>query len=97
MPGIKISSVLVRIVILASILSGTSMLYAQVAGAQFDTHPMHWARFWARGLFDRNLLYCPIWNIGNLTDSGLSPYIRLRWPGHNGLTYGKRFHFYLAY
>ncbi len=69
---------------------------AQLAGTTFDTHPMHWARFWARGFFDKNLIYTPFWNIGNVTDSGLSPSKGLMWPGSQGLNYGGNFNFYLA-
>ena len=67
-----------------------------LAGTQFDTHPMHWARFWARGLFDRNLIYCPIWNIGNLTDAALSPGHGVRWPGSQGNTFVGKANFYIA-
>lgn len=69
---------------------------AQVAGAQFDSHPMHWARYWARGVFDRNLVYCPIWNIGNMTDAGNTPSEQLRWPGSEGLSYTGAAHFFIG-
>ncbi|NOX66386.1 MAG: hypothetical protein GXO85_11515, partial [Chlorobi bacterium] len=71
-------------------------IHAQVAGAQFDTQPMHWARYWARAVFDRNLVYTPIWNIGNLTDSGVTPSRPLRWPGSEGLSYAGRAHFFIG-
>ena len=63
---------------------------------QYDTHPMHWARFWARGIFDRNLIYSPVWNIGNITDSHVEPNQTMRWPGSEGLSYGNYFNFYVG-
>jgi len=67
-----------------------------LAGTQFDTHPMHWARFWARGLFDRNLIYCPVWNVGNVTDAALTPGHGMRWPGSQGNTFVGKANFYIA-
>ena len=93
---IKTKNVTRILLILVFILMSGKTSFAQLAGAQFDTHPMHWARFWARGLFDRNLIYCPIWNVGNLTDSGLSPSQGLIWPGSQGLGYGSNFIFYIG-
>ncbi|MEN8193113.1 MAG: hypothetical protein ABFS12_09880 [Bacteroidota bacterium] len=61
---------------------------AQVAGAQFDSHPMHWARYWARAVFDRNLIYSTIWNIGNING--------VRWPGTEGLGYLGSAHFFVG-
>ena len=88
---------LIRVLLaIAMLASGLSSAYAQLAGVQFDTHPMHWARYWARGLFDRNLIYCPIWNIGNLTDAGLSPGQGMRWPGNQGLTTVGKAVFYIG-
>ena len=66
----------------------------QPGGTQFDSHPMHWGRFWARGLFDRNLIWCPIWNIGNLSDSNVSPNQQMMWPGSNGRGYVGYANFY---
>jgi len=63
---------------------------------RYDLSPMHWVRFRARGVFDRNLVYCPVWNIGNFADSDLSPGERLRWPGSEGLNYGEYFCFYVG-
>lgn len=76
----------------------SQMLYAQEAqrDERYDLHPMHWTRFRARGLFDRNLIYCPVWNIGNFADSDLSPNHRLKWPGSEGLDYGEYFCFYIG-
>ncbi len=62
----------------------------------FDTHPMHWARFWARAVLDRNLIYLPLWNIGNLADSRLSPSHQMKWPGSQGLSYGGQFNFFIG-
>ncbi len=81
------------------ILSLVNFAYAdedQPGGTQFDTHPMHWGRFWARGLFNRNLVWCPTWNIGNLSDSNVSPNQQLRWPGSNGRNYVGYAIFYAA-
>ena len=77
----KIVKLVFWLVLLIVLVSGSEISFAQLAGTQFDTHPMHWARFWARGLFDRNLIYCPIWNLGNLADSGLSPSTPMKWCG----------------
>lgn len=80
------------------LLTAVDVAIAQqpLSGVQFDTHPMHWARFWARGLFDRNLLYCPIWNIGNVTDAALDPGHGMRWPGSQGNTFVGKANFYIA-
>jgi len=71
---------------------------AQVSGAQFDSHPMHWARYWARGLFDRNLIWAPVWNIGNIADSGVDPGRPIYWPGssNEGLSYVGNVNFFVA-
>ncbi|VAX19776.1 hypothetical protein MNBD_IGNAVI01-2084 [hydrothermal vent metagenome] len=69
---------------------------AQVSGAQFDTQPMHWARYWARAVFDRNLVYTPLWNIGNITDAGVTPHRPLRWPGSEGLSYAGSANFFIG-
>lgn len=63
---------------------------------RYDLSPMHWVRFRARGVFDRSLVYSPVWNIGNTADSDLSPGHRLRWPGSEGLNYGEYFCFYVG-
>ncbi|TFG98322.1 MAG: hypothetical protein E4H13_09985, partial [Calditrichales bacterium] len=68
----------------------------QPGGTQFDTHPMHWGRFWARAVFDRNLIWCPIWNIGNLSDSNISPNQPMMWPGSNGRGYVNYANFYMG-
>ena len=70
--------------------------FSQVTGASFDSHPMHWARFWARAKLDRNLVTIPLWNIGNLADSRLSPSQGLSWPGSQGLGYGGQFNFFIG-
>ncbi len=82
--------------ICALIILSASSLFAQAAGSQFDLHPMHWARFWARGLFDRNLIYCPVWNIGNVTDSGVDPGDDMQWPGSEGLSFVDAAVFYIG-
>lgn len=88
---------IIFLVLLAMLLFGiTSSSIAQLAGAQFDQHAMHWARFWARGLFDRNLIYCPTWNIGNVTDAGLSPNEGMAWPGNQGNSFVGKANFYIA-
>ncbi len=53
----------------------------------YDTHPMHWGRFWARAIIDRNLIWSPIWNCGKISDCGLSPEESMNWPGSNGRPY----------
>ncbi|MCB9218257.1 MAG: hypothetical protein H6610_02210 [Ignavibacteriales bacterium] len=65
----------------------TNNTSAQVAGSSNDSHPMHWARYWARGLFDRNLIYTTVWNVGNITDGGMTGGVGMRWPGSEGLNY----------
>ncbi|MFZ1289405.1 MAG: hypothetical protein WAR79_04915 [Melioribacteraceae bacterium] len=70
--------------------------YAQVAGSTNDSHPMHWARYWARGLFDRNLIYTSVWNVGNITDAGMSGGVGMRWPGSEGLNYVSGANFLVA-
>ena len=77
-------------IILGVILTtiSTNVLKAQVAGATNDSHPMHWARYWARGVFDRNLIYTTIWNIGNING--------MKWPGSEGLNYLSKGHFLIA-
>ncbi len=95
---IILKRIILILIIFSSIVS-TNNLFAQadvVGGAQFDTHPMHWARFWARGLFDRNLVWCPVWNIGNVTDSHVEPSRSLTWPGSQGLTYVGYANFYIG-
>ena len=93
----KANSMLMLFILMVSIsLSFNETSKAQVAGAQFDSHPMHWARYWARGVFDRNLVYCPIWNIGNMTDAGNTPSQPLRWPGSEGLSYTGAAHFFIG-
>ena len=78
------------------VTANVALAQQPLAGVQFDTHPMHWARFWARGLFDRNLIYCPIWNVGNVTDASLSPSEGMRWPGSQGNTYVGKANFYIG-
>ena len=63
---------------------------------RYNLSPMHWVRFRARGVFDRSLIYSPVWNIGNFADSDLSPGEKLRWPGSEGLNYGDYFCFYIG-
>ncbi len=63
---------------------------------RYDLSPMHWVRFRARGVFNRNLVYSPVWNIGNFADSDLDPGEKLRWPGSEGLAYGSYFCFYVG-
>ncbi len=70
--------------------------YGQLPGSEFDSHPMHWARFWARAKFNRNLIDIPIWNIGNLGDARLQPGDQLHWPGDQGLAYGGQFNFFVG-
>ncbi|MCP5061240.1 MAG: hypothetical protein GY936_02095 [Ignavibacteriae bacterium] len=69
---------------------------AQAQGFQFDTHEMHWEKYWARALFDRNLVNIPIWNIATLGDHTRAPGKQLTWPGSNGLSYGGNFDFFMA-
>ena len=69
---------------------------SRVGSSAYDTHPMHWGRFWARGLFDRNLIWCPVWNIGNVSDSRVQPDQKMRWPGSNGRDYVGYANFYTA-
>ncbi len=87
--------ILLLLVILTTYSTET---FAQVSGAQFDTHPMHWARYWARGLFDRNLVWAPMWNIGNVADSGVDPGQPVYWPGSSaeGLSYVGNINFFVA-
>lgn len=73
---IIISTLVIAITIFASFQSNT---FAQVAGVQFDSHPMHWARYWARAVFDRNLIYAEGWNLGTIDGT--------EWPGSEGLNY----------
>ncbi|MBT3180244.1 MAG: hypothetical protein HN674_02500 [Candidatus Marinimicrobia bacterium] len=82
--------------ILCLILINQSILPQGLDDTQYDTHPMHWARFWARGVFNRNLIYSPVWNIGNITDSNISPGVPMKWPGSEGLSYGSYFNFYIG-
>ncbi|MBN1352027.1 hypothetical protein JXJ21_21675 [candidate division KSB1 bacterium] len=95
---IKKSNGILIIILISLLLMVVNNALAQqpVSGVQFDTHPMHWARYWARGLFDRNLIYCPIWNIGNLTDAALSPGQGMAWPGSQGNTFVGKANFYIA-
>ncbi len=69
-------------------VSFQSTVNAQVAGAQFDSHPMHWARYWARAVFDRNLIYSTIWNLGTIEG--------VKWPGTEGLSYADKAHFFVG-
>ena len=71
---IIISTLVIVITIFATFQSN---ILAQVAGNQFDSHPMHWARYWARAVFDRNLIYAEGWNLGTIEGT--------RWPGSEGL------------
>ena len=90
------NTILTSVIIILLLLCSWQNTEAQVSGAQFDSHPMHWARFWARGLFDRNLIWCPVWNFGNLTDSGVEPSKSMRWPGSEGLNYVGKANFYIG-
>ena len=65
-----------------------SNILAQVAGNQFDSHPMHWARYWDRATFDRNLIYAEGWNLGTIEGT--------RWPGSEGLSYLNEAIFFVA-
>lgn len=87
-----------RVLILLFLLCiAAQPLYAQaLSGNVLDNHPMHWARYYARNILDRNLVYCPVWNIGLVTDSNLSPGQGLEWPGSEGLGYGSYFVFYIG-
>jgi hypothetical protein len=62
-------------------------LYAQGNDKYFDLHQMHWARYRARAILDRNLVWCPVWNIGLVSDSMVQPRNLMRWPGSQGLEY----------
>lgn len=73
-----------------------SKFYAQVSGSTSDSHPMHWARYWARGLYDRNLIYTSVWNVGNITDAGMLGGVGMRWPGSEGLNYLSSANFLVA-
>jgi hypothetical protein len=85
------------LIILLLFLLSAGQLHAQaLSGNVLDNHPMHWARYYARNLFDRNLVYTPLWNVGLVTDSNLSPGWALEWPGSQGLTYGSYFVFYVG-
>ncbi len=77
------------LLLIVIIVSSPNISLAQVTGSSTDAHPMHWARYWARGLFDRNLINVPIWNIGNITDAGIgvSDGKGMKWPGSQGLGY----------
>ncbi len=86
----------VLFIILLFSLTATTVQAQALSGNVLDQHPMHWARYYARNLFDRNLIYCPMWNIGLVTDSNLSPSWPLRWPGSEGLSYGSYFVFYIG-
>lgn len=77
-------------------VSSSSVIYAQVSGSTSDSHPMHWARYWARGLFDRNLIYTSAWNVGNITDAGMQGGVGMRWPGSEGLNYVSAANFLVA-
>lgn len=84
------------LLLLLLILAAQTLNAQALSGNVLDNHPMHWARYYARNLFDRNLVYCPVWNIGLVTDSNLSPSWDLRWPGSEGLSYGSYFVFYIG-
>ncbi|MBN1482407.1 hypothetical protein EH223_10240 [candidate division KSB1 bacterium] len=86
----------VTLILLLFSLATGSLNAQALSGNVLDTHPMHWARYYARNIFDRNLVYCPIWNIGLVTDSNLSPGQGLEWPGSEGLRYGSYFVFYIG-
>ena len=58
---------------------------------QEDTHPMHWARFQARGLYCGNYIWGHVWNRGHLSD-----YNFLKWPGSQGYNYLAGASFYVA-
>ncbi len=76
------------VLFIAVFVSSSNITFGQVAGATSDSHPMHWARYWARGLFDRNLVNTEVWNIGNIHG--------LKWPGSQGLNYLDKAHFLVA-
>jgi len=73
-----------------------SNVIAQPQGSKYDTHPMHWDRFIARAIHNKNLIWCPLWNIAKVTDSGLSPGAEMKWPGQNGLMYLNYCTFFVA-
>ncbi len=77
------------LLLLIFLVSSSTVTFSQVAGSTSDSHPMHWARYWARGLFDRNLINTTVWNIGSIKDG-------MRWPGSEGLNYLSEAHFLLA-
>ena len=79
----------VLLLLLTFLISSSTVTFSQVAGSTSDSHPMHWARYWARGLFDRNLVNTTIWNIGSIKGG-------MRWPGSEGLNYLSEAHFILA-
>lgn len=98
---IIIKSKLIKIIVLGILLSSIfqERTFSQAgAGTSFDPHPMHWGRYWARGLFDRSLIYVPVWNIGNIGDQALKDgnKVNLQWPGSEGLSYGSTFGFFVG-
>ena len=80
------------------VLTLTGAAYAQKNQriTRYDLHPMHWVRFRARNIFNRNLVYTPVWNIGNFGDAGLDPGWSLHWPGSQGNSYGSYFVFFVG-
>lgn len=86
----------VLLLLLFLLVAAESIQAQALSGNVLDNHPMHWSRYYARGVLDRNLVYCPVWNIGLVTDSNLSPGHGLKWPGTKGLGYGSYFVFYIG-
>ncbi len=93
----KINKIIFLGIILLLLFSHNS-IYAQIGaqGADFDVHPMHWGRFWARAEFNKNLVRIPMWNMGNLGDARLDPGRGMEWPGTQGLGYGNQFNFFIG-
>jgi hypothetical protein len=60
-----------------------------------DNHPMHWSAFLAKVNLNRNHLWSPVWNIGNLSDNSYTSK-NIRWPGEQGSSYWGGISFYVG-
>jgi len=85
--NIQVSFTKILLFVHLILILSITQLFSQPQNTRFDTHPMHWDRFIARAILDKNLIWCPIWNIAKIPDSGLPPHKSLLWPGSNGREY----------
>lgn len=76
------------VVVIVLLISSSSFTFGQVEGTNSDSHPMHWAKYWARAKLDRNLVNTEARNQGKFSG--------LRWPGSEGLNYLGSAHFLVA-